>query len=45
MEITPRERDKLLIVTAALLAERRMAREARGRDGVTLMLSFEDHRR
>jgi urease subunit gamma len=26
MELTPRERDKLLIFTAALLAERRMAR-------------------
>ena len=26
MELTPRERDKLLLFTAALLAERRMAR-------------------
>jgi urease subunit gamma len=26
VELTPREKDKLLIVTAALLAERRMAR-------------------
>jgi len=26
MELTPREKDKLLIFTAALLAERRMAR-------------------
>src|SRR5690606_2110793 len=26
MDLTPREKDKLLIVTAALLAERRMAR-------------------
>jgi urease subunit gamma len=29
MEITPREKDKLLIFTAALLAERRMARGVR----------------
>ena len=28
MELTPREKDKLLIFTAALLAERRMARGA-----------------
>jgi urease subunit gamma len=29
MELTPREKDKLLIFTAALLAERRMARGVR----------------
>lgn len=29
MELTPRERDKLLIFTAALLAERRLARGVR----------------
>ncbi|QID17421.1 urease subunit gamma [Nitrogeniibacter mangrovi] len=29
MELTPREKDKLLIFTAALLAERRMARGLR----------------
>ncbi len=45
MEITPRERDKLLTFTAALLAERRTARGARGRDGGTLTLCFEDRHR
>jgi urease subunit gamma len=29
MELTPRERDKLLLFTAALLAERRLARGVR----------------
>ena len=29
MELTPRERDKLLVFTAALLAERRLARGVR----------------
>jgi urease gamma subunit len=38
MDLTPREKDKSLVFTAVLLAERRMARGTR-------TLSFEDHQR
>ena len=45
MDLTPREEDKLLIFTTALLAERRMARGVKGAGGVTLLLCFEDRHR